>query len=100
MARNHTHQGKKRKGKPKRKKPQAVATKIARGADRHRLYEESVQEVEADVSLIDRLFKKRYGRSPRILREDFCGTAAMCCEWVRIHGDNRAIGIDIEPEVL
>ncbi len=100
MARNHTHQGKKRKGKPKRKKPQAVATKIARGADRHRLYEESVQEVEADVSLIDRLFKKRYGRSPRILREDFCGTAAMCCEWVRVHGDNRAIGIDIEPEVL
>ena len=52
MARNHTHQGKKRKGRPKRKKPQAVAPKIARGADRHRLYEESVQEVEADVSLM------------------------------------------------
>ena len=73
---------------------------MARGADRHRLYEESVQEVEADVALIERLFKKRYGRPPRILREDFCGTAAMCCEWVRVHEDNLAIGVDLEPEVL
>ena len=100
MSRNHTHQGRKRKGRRKSKKPRAVSTKIARGADRHRLYEESVQEVEADVALIERLFKKRYGHPPRLLREDFCGTAAMCCEWVRTRGDNRAIGVDIEPEVL
>ncbi len=100
MARNHAHQGKKPKGKRKSKKPKAVSTKIARGADRHRLYEESVQEVETDVTLIERIFKRRYGRTPRILREDFCGTAAMCCEWVRSHEDNRAIGIDLEPEVL
>jgi hypothetical protein len=101
VARNHKDQGKKKKGETKKgKPPRAVATKIARGADRHRLYEESVQEVEADVALVERIFKKRYGRTPRLLREDFCGTAAMCCEWVRGRRDNRAVGIDIEPEVL
>jgi SAM-dependent methyltransferase len=102
VARNHRNTGKQKKGKrgdPKRKAA-AVASKMARGADKHRLYEESVQEVDADILLIDRLFRKRYGRHPQLLREDFCGTAWMCCEWVRQREDNRAIGIDIEPEVL
>ena len=102
MARNHSKTGKQKKNKNKNKKGKnkAITSKMAKGADKHRLYEESVQDVEADVYLIERLFKKRYGRPPRLLREDFCGTAWMCCEWVRAHEDNRAIGIDIEPEVL
>jgi hypothetical protein len=83
-----------------RRKTRRVAPRMARGADKHRLYEESVQGVESDVALIERLFRKRYGRPPRRLREDFCGTAALCCEWVRMHGDNRAVGVDIDREVL
>jgi hypothetical protein len=73
---------------------------MSRGADKYRLYEESVQQVEADIALIDRLYKKRYGRAPVTLREDFCGTAAMCCEWVRGGERNRAVGVDLEPSVL
>jgi SAM-dependent methyltransferase len=104
LARNHSRQGKHKKQRKNKKdgksKSRAAIAKMARGADRHRLYEESVQEVESDVQMMERVFKKRYGRAPTRMREDFCGTAALCCEWVRAHADNRAVGVDIEPEVL
>jgi len=73
---------------------------MARRADRYVLYEKSVQVPEADVRFAGRVFRKRYGRPPRLLREDFCGTAALCCEWVKAHGENRAWGVDLDPEPL
>jgi hypothetical protein len=109
VARTHKNLGKNKNGKDKKgknksgknkNKPRPITAKMARGADRHRLYEESVQEVESDVQMMDRVFKKRFGRPPRTMREDFCGTAALCCEWVRTRDDNRATGVDFEQEVL
>lgn len=73
---------------------------LADRADRHRLYELSVQCAEAEVDFIDRNFRLLRGRSARLLREDFCGTASVCCEWVKRRKSNRALGIDIDPEVL
>jgi SAM-dependent methyltransferase len=73
---------------------------MATRADRHRLYEEAVQAVDADYDFLDATFKKLRGRRAHLLREDFCGTAAMCCEWVRRRKDNYAIGVDIDKEVL
>ena len=35
-----------------------------------------------------------------MLREDFCGTANTSCEWIKRRPDNRAVSIDIDPEVL
>ena len=35
-----------------------------------------------------------------MLREDFCGTAALSAAWLRLHGDNRAVGVDLDREVL
>lgn len=72
----------------------------ARTADRYDLYQRSVQEPEADVRFVRRIFRNRYGREPRVLREDFCGTAVICCEWVRAHRENRAVGVDLDPEPL
>ena len=69
-------------------------------ADRHRLYELSVQCAEAEIDFIDAAYKKLRGRRARLLREDFCGTANVCCEWVRRRKTNRAIGVDLDPEVL
>ncbi len=69
-------------------------------ADRYALYQRSVQEPEYDVSLIQRVFRRRHGRSARLLREDFCGTAHMACTWVLAHRENRAFGIDLDPEPL
>ena len=69
-------------------------------ADRHALYEASVQDVEVDQQFISETFKELRGHRARFLREDFCGTAKMCCEWVRQHPKNTAAGVDIDPEVL
>jgi hypothetical protein len=73
---------------------------LAEQADRHRLYELSVQCPEAEVDFIDARYRQLRGRSARLLREDFCGTASACCEWVRRRKTNRAIGVDIDRDVL
>jgi len=86
---------KKRTGKRKGKRKSQ-----ARRADRHALYEQSVQDPDYDLALAKRLFKKRFGRPPRLLREDFCGTAVFACRWVAGHPDNRAWGIDLDPKPL
>lgn len=76
------------------------ASPLAEQADRHRLYELSVQCAEAEVDFIDQNFRLLRGRSARLLREDFCGTASVCCEWVERRKTNRVIGVDIDREVL
>jgi hypothetical protein len=73
---------------------------LAAVADRHRLYERSVQCPQAEVDFIDQTYRKMRGRSARHLREDFCGTAAVCCEWVRRRKTNRAAGVDTDRGVL
>jgi hypothetical protein len=37
--------------------------------------------VEADAHFVDRVFRARHGRKPRLLREDFCGTGYMAGDW-------------------
>lgn len=84
-----------KKGKGKLQGPS-----MAQKADRHILYEASVQAVDHEVEFISDTYFALRGRRPRILREDFCGTTNAACEWVREHKDNRAIGVDLDPEVL
>ncbi len=72
----------------------------ARTADKYLLYEQAVQYPPAELDFVDRVFKKIRGRAPRLLREDFCGSALVCCDWVRRHPENTAVGIDIDPKVL
>jgi len=73
---------------------------MAERADRHALYEKSVQNVGFEYKFVSKTFRKLRGRRPRHVREDFCGTASMCCEWVRHSKKNTAIGVDLDPEVL
>jgi len=79
-----------------RKKRQTMADK----ADIHELYEKSVQNVEHEVEFLQGTFTDIRGRTAHLFREDFCGTASTCCEWVRQGGDYQAIGVDIDPAVL
>ncbi len=72
----------------------------ARTADKHRLYEMSVQNPEVEVKFINRVFKKQYGRYPTSLREDFCGTALLCAEWVKSRRTNTALGVDLDAATL
>ncbi len=78
----------------------APSPTLAEQADRHRLYEQSVQCPQAEVDFIDRAYRELRCKSARRLREDFCGTAALCCEWVRRRKTNQATGVDIDAEVL
>jgi cyclopropane fatty-acyl-phospholipid synthase-like methyltransferase len=73
---------------------------LARIADRHRLYELAVQDAGAEIGFVDRTFRRLRGRPAETLREDFCGTAAVCAEWVRSRRTRRAFGVDLDPEVL
>jgi hypothetical protein len=73
---------------------------MAELADRHELYEESVQNVEEECEFVATNFEKLRGRPARSFREDFCGTASACCEWVRNGADRTAIGVDLDAEVL
>jgi SAM-dependent methyltransferase len=40
------------------------------------------------------------GRPPRVLREDFCGTFANCCAWVKRGSDREAHAVDLDREPL
>ena len=68
--------------------------------DRHALYEASVQGVEFDLSFASSLFRRLRGRAPLVLREDFCGTAALSAGWVMRSSAHVAYGIDLDPEPL
>lgn len=73
---------------------------LAQRADRYDLYQQSVQAPDVDVSFVERVFRRTRGRRPHRLREDFAGTAAFSCEWVRRHPRNTAFAIDLDPEPL
>lgn len=86
-------------GKKKKRKAKAKKT-LAQRADRHALYQGSVQVPEADVEFFTDVFKKIRGRKPLSLREDFCGTAYLSSTWVASSKKRTAHGVDLEPEVL
>jgi SAM-dependent methyltransferase len=81
-------------------KPNPGKPTMAEQADIHDLYEKSVQNVEGEVEFLQTTFEAIRGRPGHLFREDFCGTAAASCEWVRQGPDFKAIGVDINPSVL
>lgn len=73
---------------------------LADSADPWRLYELAVQAPAFEADLLAECFRTLRGRPARALREDFCGSAALCREWVRRDATHTALGIDIDPAVL
>ena len=73
---------------------------LAQQADPYRLYELAVQCAEAEIGFVDETYRSIRGQNAALLREDFCGTANVSCEWVRRRRGNSAIGVDIDPQVL
>lgn len=88
------------KQKHKHKTAKVAKQTLAERADRYALYGLSVQEPANEAEFFTKTYKAINGRAPRALREDFCGTHAVCCEWVKLHKDNTAVGIDLDPEPL
>ncbi|MCK4303155.1 MAG: class I SAM-dependent methyltransferase [Candidatus Eisenbacteria sp.] len=84
------------------RKTQAQARKQTQAqlADKLVYYERAVQDPEVDAQFIARTFRRLRGRPARALREDFCGTASLCAQWVRQDTRNRAYGIDLDRHTL
>jgi hypothetical protein len=72
----------------------------AEQADRHFLYQESVQDVGSEIDFVEATWNSLRGRPAVLLREDFCGTANTSCEWVRRNQHAFATAIDLDAGVL
>lgn len=69
-------------------------------ADRHVLYQQSVQDVESEIDFVEQTWSELRQRPAGLLREDFCGTANTSCEWVIRDEDHMAVGVDLDQDVL
>lgn len=85
-----------KKNRKKSKKPRFTAA----NSDKQVLYQLSVQDVVTEAKFVERVFKKKRRRPAASLREDFCGTALLCGEWVKNGRAHVATGVDIDPAVL
>lgn len=84
----------------RRPRSDSSASLTAALADYRRLYEQAVQNPDADLDFVTRVYRRRRGRSPRAIREDFCGTGYTSATWVRRSPQNTAIGIDLDAKTL
>ncbi|PDH33960.1 MAG: SAM-dependent methyltransferase [OM182 bacterium MED-G28] len=89
----------KAKGSPPIQKKQNKQT-LADKADKYDCYQQSVQEPEHEIDIFDQAFREAYNRKALKLREDFCGTFAVCCYWVESDSKRSAWGIDLCEETL
>jgi SAM-dependent methyltransferase len=96
--RSNSNRSEGRPRKPRSSKAQSKHT--AKTADRHELYQLSVQEPRSEVDFMTRCFRGLFGRKPIHMREDFCGTALLCSTWVKGSPKRRATGVDICGDTL
>ena len=67
---------------------------------RHLLYEHAVQSPRWQVDYLPQFHRILTGKKALRFREDFCGSARISCEWVKKSSGHRAVGLDLDPEVL
>lgn len=96
MPRTQTANKTRKRAPARKKKPPYTA----RTADKHVLYQLSVQAPEREARFLSRYYEKLTGGRLALLREDFCGTALLSCWFVKIHGQNRAVGVDLHRPTL
>jgi len=68
----------------------------SRTYDAHDLYERTVQDAERTVELLHAL----HGGEPRVLAEDFAGSAALSRAWVARGSDRHAFAVDLDAAAL
>lgn len=89
-----------KQGKPgmARRKPYNLQSNTH--VDRHQLYEQSVQQPEITIGLIEDLAEAISLPEPVVLGEDFCGTAQLAVTWVHSGRDRRAVAVDLDDQVI
>jgi SAM-dependent methyltransferase len=73
---------------------------MAEQADRHVLYQESVQAPESDVEFFIDTYKELRGKEAMSMREDFCGTALLSVDWCKTNPQRTAVGVDLDKPTL
>jgi hypothetical protein len=72
--------------------------------DKLRLYELSVQNPGEDAKLYRRMalqLRPEFATASEVLmREDFCGTFALSCAWIRLSPRHRALALDLDAPTL
>ena len=68
--------------------------------NKHYFYEQTVQNPPETISLIRKICSEVGQGTYLNLREDFCGTGKISCEWVKSKPEAKATGIDLSAEVL
>lgn len=68
--------------------------------DKYAFYQKAVQSADGDVIFLRNAYKELRGKDPKVMREDFCGTFALSCEWVKLNPKFEAFGVDLDPEPL
>lgn len=68
--------------------------------DKHLFYEAAVQDVDFDLGLMARVYRRLRGRRFSLLREDFSGTARLASTWVTRGRDRCAWAVDHNPKTL
>lgn len=65
------------------------------------LYQASVQDPAAQARVLQHLFRRIHRRhTPRVLREDFAGTAQDAVAWISLDPAHTAIAVELDPAVL
>jgi hypothetical protein len=77
-----------------------MARTNGKAPNKYVLYENAVQDTPEDVKLFNSIFRKTLGYAPVSLREDFCGTHMLACDWVKSNAKRTAIAHDIDSEPL
>lgn len=68
--------------------------------DKYEFYNKAVQSADSDVVFLKDTYRELRKKDPKVMREDFCGTFALSCEWVKQNPKFEAIGVDLDPEPL
>lgn len=83
------------------KKPTVTGLRVPpKEFDKYWYYRNSVQSPDTDVKFFKKLYRDARGKDAETFREDFCGTFSLSCEWVKLDKNNRAIGLDLDPEPI
>jgi len=73
---------------------------MAQRADRYRLYQRAVQDPRGETRFLRDVYVELRGKEPTHFREDFCGTALVAAQWVKLGPRHTAEGYDLDPEPL
>lgn len=78
-----------------------LESKLKSNFDKYDIYRKAVQSPETDVVFYLERYKEIRNKSlPKTLREDFCGTGAISCEWVKLNNQFKSCGLDLDTEPM